>query len=214
MNKKLSSAVILFLWAATAAVATPLSKPNIIIILADDMGYGDCGVYNSESKIKTPHIDQLAEEGLLFTDAHAAASTCTPSRYGLLTGTNPVRTGVLNTLLGRGDPIIAENEKTITSMLKDQGYATRMIGKWHLGFETDKSGKRPVLDFSKPLMGGPLDRGFDSFYGMHSSAGAPPLCFIRDRRVVAFPTEKGIIKKYNADGSTSAGRTKSRCVCR
>ena len=104
-------------------------KPNIVLILADDMGYGDCGAYNPESKISTPHIDQLAKEGLLFTDAHAAASTCTPSRYGLLTGINPVRTGVLNTLLSKGNPIIAEDEKTLPSMLKDQGYITRMIGK-------------------------------------------------------------------------------------
>ncbi|MEO1857798.1 MAG: arylsulfatase [Rubritalea sp.] len=214
MNKKLSFAVILFLWAATAAVATHLSKPNIIIILADDMGYGDCGVYNSESKIKTPHIDQLAEEGLLFTDAHAAASTCTPSRYGLLTGTNPVRTGVLNTLLERGDPIIGEGEKTIAAMLKDQGYVARMIGKWHLGFEADKSGKRPALDFSKSLMGGPLDHGFDSFYGINSSLSSSPMCFTRDRSVVALPTEKGTIKKYNADGTMSDVKVMKSPGCR
>ena len=81
---------------------TAPDRPNIVLILADDMGYGDCGVYNPESKIATPHIDQLAQEGLRFTDAHAAGSTCTPSRYGLLTGTNPARTGVLNTLLKKG----------------------------------------------------------------------------------------------------------------
>jgi arylsulfatase A len=179
------------------------TQPNIILILADDMGYGDCGVYHSESKIKTPHIDQLASEGLRFTDAHSAASTCTPSRYGLLTGTNPVRTGVLNTLLSRGDPIIAEDEKTIASLLRDQGYVTRMIGKWHLGFETGQSGKKPVLDLSKPLVGGPLDRGFDSFYGIHSSPSSSPLCLTRDRAVVALPTETGIIQKHNADGSTT-----------
>lgn len=96
--------------------------------------------YNPESKIRPPHIDQLAGEGLLFTDAHAAGSTCTPSRYGLLTGINPVRTGVLNTLLRRGEPIIAEDEVTIASLLRDQGYITRMIGKWHLEFQMDISG--------------------------------------------------------------------------
>ena len=159
------------------------------------MGYGDCGVCNPESRIKTPHIDQLAGEGLLFTDAHSAGSTCTPSRYGLLTGINPVRTGVLNTLLRRGDPIIAEDEKTIATMLRDQGYVTRMIGKWHLGFEADKNGKRPELDFTQPLMGGPVDRGFDSFYGMHSSPGASPLCYVRDREAVALPTEPGIVEE-------------------
>jgi len=181
-------------------------RPNIILILADDMGYGDCGVCNPASKIETPHIDQLAQEGLLFRDAHAAGSTCTPSRYGLLTGINPVRTGVLNTLLSRGDPVIAEDEKTIATMLRDQGYVTRMIGKWHLGFEENKSGKRPHLDFSKPLKGGPVDRGFDSFYGMHSSPGASPLCTIRDRKVEALPTEKGSIIKHKADGSTTKVR--------
>ena len=163
-------------------------KPNIVLILADYMGYGDCGAYNPESKISTPHIDQLAKEGLLFTDAHAAASTCTPSRYGLLTGINPVRTGVLNTLLSKGNPIIAEDEKTLPSMLKDQGYITRMIGKWHLGFKMDTSARRPAFDFSKPLTGGPLDRGFDSWFGMHSSPGAQPLCYFDGRRVVEEPT--------------------------
>jgi arylsulfatase A-like enzyme len=183
------------------AVQPAGEQPNIIIILADDMGYGDCSVYNPASKIKTPNIDRLAAEGLLFTDAHAAASTCTPSRYGLLTGVNPVRTGVLNTLLSRGDPIIAEEEKTIATMLRDQGYVTRMIGKWHLGVDEDKSGNKPVLDLTKPLKGGPVDRGFDSFFGLHSSPGSSPLCFIRDRNAVALPTEKGIIRKTKTDGS-------------
>ncbi len=136
-------------------------RPNIILILADDMGYGDCGAYNPESRINTAHIDQLAREGLLFTDAHAAGSTCTASRYGLLTGISPVRTGVRNTLLRRGDPIIAADEKTIASVLRDQGYVTRMIGKWRLGFDENKSGEKPYLDFSRPLKGGPVDRGFE-----------------------------------------------------
>jgi len=186
-----------------AALSTANAQPNIILILADDMGYGDCAVYNPESKIKTPHIDQLAQEGLRFTDAHSAASTCTPSRYGLLTGTNPVRTGVLNTLLSRGDPIIDAEEKTLADLLRDQGYVTRMVGKWHLGFDSDKRGKKAHVDLTQPLTGGPLDRGFDSFYGLHSSPGSSPLCFTRDRRVLALPTAEGTITKHKADGSTT-----------
>ena len=126
-------------------------RPNIILILADDLGYGDCSITNPESKIKTPHIKQLAKEGLSFSDAHSAASTCTPSRYGLLTGINPVRTGVLNTLLSAGRAIISKDEKTIAHLLKDQGYATHMIGKWHLGHT------RGHL---------PTDHGFKEWYGV------------------------------------------------
>ena len=169
------------------AAETP---PNIIIILADDMGYGDCTAYNPESKIPTPHIDQLASEGLRFTDAHAPASTCTPSRYGLLTGINPQRTGVRNTLLGKGLPVIDETETTIAEVLKKHGYLTEMIGKWHLGFDMDTGKERPAFDFSKPLTSGPIDRGFDRFFGVHSSAGAQPLCYFEGRGVVSEPTEK------------------------
>lgn len=184
-----------------AAQAQDAGKPNIIIILADDLGYGDCGIYNSESKIKTPHIDQLAKEGLLFTDAHAAASTCTPSRYGLLTGINPVRTGVLNTLLAKGKPIIARDEKTIAHLLKDQGYATHMIGKWHLGFETGD--KKKDFNFDQPFIGGPVDRGFDSFFGIHSSPGAFPLFYLKDRKAVAKPSEKTSWVKMKIGGGTT-----------
>ena len=163
-------------------------RPNIVLILADDMGYGDCGACNPDAKIATPHLDQLATEGLLFSDAHAAASTCTPSRYGLLTGINPVRTGVRNTLLGKGRPIIAQHEVTLATLLAEHGYSTRMVGKWHLGFEMDGSRQQRAFDFSRPLVGGPLDRGFEAFFGLHSSPGAAPLCYIRGRRVVAEPT--------------------------
>ncbi len=194
------------LFLALPALARGEGRPNIIVILADDMGYGDCGVYSPDSKIRTPHIDQLAREGLRFTDAHAAGSTCTTSRYGMLTGINPVRTGVLNTLPARGNPIIDESEVTIASLLKDQGYVTRMIGKWHLGFEMDMSGKGRAFDFSKPLKGGPLDHGFDSFYGIHSSPGASPLCYFRGREVVDRPTEKISFKKDRPGGKALVAR--------
>ena len=194
--------ILAALWGSALVVkAEDASKPNIIIILADDLGYGDCGAYNAESRIKTPHIDQLAGEGMLFTDAHAAASTCTPSRYGLLTGINPVRTGVLNTLLAKGKPIISEKEKTIAHLLKDQGYATHMIGKWHLGFET--GGKNKDFDFDQPFTGGPVDRGFESYFGIHSSPGAFPLFYLKDRQAVAKPSEKTSWVKMKIGGGTA-----------
>ena len=127
------------------------AKPNIIVIYADDMGYGDCTVNNPESKIPTPNIDRLANEGLRFTDAHSPSSTCTASRFGLLTGTCPVRRGVVNGLTGLG-PVIDKDEVTIADFLKDQEYVTRMIGKWHLGFEMYGDGPSGrTFDFSKPL---------------------------------------------------------------
>ncbi len=168
--------------------ADPVSPPNIVLILADDLGYGDCGANNPDSKIRTPHIDQLAQEGLRFTDAHSASGTCTPSRYGLLTGINPARTGVSNTLLKKGKPVIADNETTIAAVLKDHGYHTAMVGKWHLGFDMDMSGKKPAFDFAGPLTGGPVDRGFDEFFGIHSSPGAAPYFYIDGRRAVAVPS--------------------------
>lgn len=175
------------LLAALAAMAAcRADQPDIVVILADDLGYGDVGACNPASMIPTPNIDRLAAEGMLFTDAHSASGTCTPSRYGLLTGINPARTGVLNTLLQKGDPIIEEDEPTLGAFLKEHGYETRMIGKWHLGFETGQSaGKRGELSGS--LRGGPLDRGFDSFYGIAASPGDPPLCFLRGRDVVVSP---------------------------
>lgn len=186
--------------------------PNIVFILADDMGYGDCAAYNPESKIPTPHIDQLAREGLRFTDAHSASGTCTPSRYGLLTGIAPAHTGVKNTLLAKGKPIIAEDEATIATLLRDQGYMTAMIGKWHLGFDMDMSGRRKAFDFAKPLTGGPLDRGFDTFFGIHSSAGAAPYFYIQGRRPVAKPTQpiqesrKGVDRRLDwANGDAAPG---------
>lgn len=166
-------------------------RPNVIIVLADDMGYGGCGVNNPGSKIATPNIDQLAAEGLRFTDAHSASVTCTASRYGLLTGINPARTGVRNTLLQQGNPIIDEKETTLATVLKDQGYVTKMVGKWHLGFQMKKTGKRAEFDLSKPLLGGPLDRGFDYFFGIHSSPSSRPRIYIKGRDALSKSVEKG-----------------------
>ena len=179
---------ILFFALALTLPSRAAETPNILIILADDMGYGDCTAYNPESKIVTPNIDRLAREGMLFTDAHSASTTCTASRYGLLTGITPARRGVVNGINGLG-PVLEAKELTIAELLNEQGYATRMVGKWHLGFELAPSeGRRPILDLSKPFVGGPLDHGFDSFLGMNSAMSNGPYYFIRDRGPEVMPT--------------------------
>jgi len=167
-----------------ARAATPSStstdRPNIVIILADDLGYGDLGSYGA-TKIKTPHLDRLAAEGMRFTDAHAAAGVCVPSRYALMTGRYPFR----NDRDWRQGTVIEDGRTTIASLLKSRGYATGMVGKWHLGFEGGVA-----FNYAQPLRGGPVDHGFDSFFGIHASTDIPPYFYIRNDRVVAAPTEK------------------------
>ncbi len=184
--------------------ASAASKPNIIFILADDMGYGDCSAYNSQSKVSTPNLDRLAKEGLLFTDAHSASATCTASRYGLLTGINPARRGVVNGICALG-PVLEEKEVTVAELLRRQGYVARMFGKWHLGFEMKPAKPRPVYDFSKPFQGGPLDHGFDSFLGLRQAVSGAPYFYIRDRKAEAEPTEttKGTKNSAKANGKDS-----------
>lgn len=176
-----------FLFAFTALIlfaqfaelgAVEKSRPNIIIILVDDMGYGDPGCFNPESKIATPHIDQLAHEGMRFTDAHAAGPLCHPSRYGLMTGRYPFRT---NVSVWPTQPLIEKGQVTIASFLHSQGYRTAMVGKWHLGFQEE--------GYDKVLPGGPVDCGFDSFFGMRASTDIPPYFFIRGNRAVTPPTD-------------------------
>jgi arylsulfatase A len=161
-------------------------KPNIVFVLADDFGYGDSSAYNPDSKIDTPHIDQLASEGMRFTDAHAPGSYCIPSRYGLLTGRYPYRDNFR---------FIPSHRLTLPTMLKETGYNTAMVGKWHLGFDnfTDRNINQKLelmKDNPQPLTGGPVDRGFDSYFGIWASLDIPPYFYIRDRDIVAFPSQK------------------------
>jgi arylsulfatase A-like enzyme len=169
-------------WANPATLwAAP---PNVVFILADDMGYGDLKAYNPASKIPTPHLDRLAADGLVFTDAHSGGSTCVPSRHALITGRFAARRGRLN---WRGGPVIARGQLTFASVLRDQGYRTAMVGKWHQGFTMKAPG---AFDYARPLSGGPVDCGFDSFFGMHASLDIPPYFYIKDRRPVMPPTKK------------------------
>ena len=181
--------------------------PNVVIILADDLGYGDCEPFNPASRISTPNLNKLASEGIRFTDAHAASGTCTPSRYGLLTGINPARTGVLNTLLARGKAIITKEEKTLGDLFRSQGYHTHMVGKWHLGFNYPNQKKNKWTD--QPLSGGPVDRGFDTFFGIPSSAGSDPMCWIENNRFTKEPTEPFTFPKFNIKGESITVKTKT-----
>ncbi len=167
--------------ATPVAANNPKFKPNIIFIMADDMGYGDIQAYNSDSKIDTPNLNQLAKQGMRFTDAHAPAGLCIQTRYGLLTGQYPFRT----TLKERTDPCIKEEQLTLPGMLKKAGYDTAMLGKWHLGFV----GGKDKADYSQGLHGGPKDRGFDYFFGIPASLDIPPYYWIQNRKPLLAPTE-------------------------
>jgi arylsulfatase A-like enzyme len=158
----------------------PRGKPNIVFILADDMGYGDPHCFNPQSKCPTPNIDRLASDGMRFIDAHAPGPVCVPSRYGLLTGRYPFR----NELDTNQRAIIESGRMTIASLLKQHDYSTAMVGKWHQGFDGGSK-----FDYSKPIRGGPVDRGFDSFFGLHASLDIPPYFFIENDHAVAAPTK-------------------------
>lgn len=152
--------------------------PNIVLILVDDMGYGDPGSFNAESKIPTPHIDSLARDGMRLTDAHASGPLCHMSRYGLMTGRYPFRTDVNK---WPTQALIQPDQTTVADIAKRQGYRTAMVGKWHVGFNED--------GYDKPLPGGPVDCGFDSYFGIRASTDIPPYFYIRDDRAVAPPTD-------------------------
>ncbi len=175
-------ATILTLFVACQTeISEKLTKPNIIFIMADDMGYGDAACYNPQSKIPTPNIDRMAAEGLQFTNAHSPGSWCTPTRYGLMTGNYAIRTDLAK---HRSGSQIEADQITIGSLLQKNGYYTACIGKWHLGFDNiDK------IDYYQPITGGPLDRGFNEFFGMHASLDIPPYYYIKNNQVVAAPTD-------------------------
>ncbi|MCB1128615.1 MAG: sulfatase-like hydrolase/transferase, partial [Verrucomicrobiae bacterium] len=163
MKRRLAPLLASLALVAAADPAAAATLPHVVIILVDDMGYGDPGCFNPASRIPTPNIDRIASEGLRFTDAHAPGALCHPSRYGLLTGRYPFRTDV-----GQWPrkAVIEPDRMTVASLLRSRGYRTAMVGKWHLGF--DERG------YDQPLVGGPVDRGFDTFFGIRASTDIPP----------------------------------------
>jgi arylsulfatase A len=179
-----------------------MSLPNIVFILADDMGYGDVGCYGA-TKIPTPNMDRLACDGVRFTNCHAASSVCTPSRYGIITGRYCWRSSLKKWVLGGfGAPLIERDRLTVASLLKRHGYRTAAIGKWHLGFNWGRKDDGGMvkdfdapawsidgfnIDYTKPLSGGPRELGFDYFFGISGSLDMAPYCFIENDHTVGIP---------------------------
>ncbi|MGJ8656010.1 MAG: sulfatase family protein [Akkermansiaceae bacterium] len=162
-------------------------KPNIIVIYTDDQGYGDVSALNPEAKFKTPYQDQLVNEGIAFTNGHSPASVCTPSRYGLLTGRYPWRTTLKTGVYGAERKCLIEDGRmTLASLLKENGYQTAMVGKWHLGM--DFPGTPEDRDWTKPVKDMPLDKGFDYFYGIPASLNYGILAWFEGRHAKVPPT--------------------------
>ncbi|MGO4588876.1 sulfatase family protein [Paenarthrobacter sp. 2TAF44] len=185
--------------------------PNIVYILADDMGYGDLPCFNNRSQIPTPNLDRLAAQGMRFTDAHATSSVCSPSRYSLLSGQYNWRSRLKSGVICRWDgPVFEDGEVTVPSFLKSQGYDTACIGKWHLGWNwPTTTGRSPnqvlpyaidtpevelrrdefwkEIDFSAPIAGGPIEHGFDTYFGV-DVPNYPPYSWFQDDRLTAQPT--------------------------
>jgi len=158
--------------------------PNIVLVVGDDLGWGDPRCYNPDSRIPTPSMDRLSSEGMRFTDAHAPSALCTPTRYGLLTGRYAWRTRLQRgTLVGDSRALIEPGRTTVASFLRGRGYATAGVGKWHLGL-----GDVEPADYTKPLRPGPLDCGFDRFFGIPASLDMAPYLFFEGDRAVEPPT--------------------------
>lgn len=222
------SFAIMFAVGSSAASATADdagNRPNIVVILADDMGFGDLACQNPETKIPTPNLDRLASQGMRFTDAHSPSAVCTPTRYSLLTGDYCWRTELQHHVLWSWDrPLIGADKLTMGGMLQEQGYSTACIGKWHLGWDwptTDGSKINDVLplgvndqeirdpfgtkvDFTKPIGGGPTARGFNYYFG-DDVPNFPPYCFIENDRTIGIPTEEKPADMFGANGPMIEG---------
>ena len=206
MNKRhhlrsICSAVLAFSGVIANAQEGAGKLPNIVYILADDMGYGDVSALNPDSKIRTPNIDRLAHEGMHFTDAHSGSSVCTPTRYGILTGRYCWRTRLEKGVLWNyQNSLMTPSRLNVASYLKGQGYKTAMVGKWHLGLDWQSQSKpgeitseEDDVDFTKPFRNGPVDMGFDYFFGINASLDMPPYIFLKNDKAVTVPSVKNRI---------------------
>jgi len=164
-------------------------RPNIVYILADDMGYGDLSCLNEDSRIRTVNLDELASRGMTFQDAHASSAVCTPSRYSILTGRYNWRSWLKEGVtFGFSKPVIEHGRMTVASLLKEQGYTTGCVGKWHLGWTWPKKGDHEEdVDYEQPIEDGPTTRGFDYFFGIAASLDIPPYVYVENDTPTAIP---------------------------
>lgn len=176
-----------------------MSHPNIVYILFDDLGYGDVSALNERAGFQTPAFDRIAKEGIAFTDAHSSSAVCTPSRYSIITGRYNWRSRLKSFVLGGfSEPLIDSTTPTVGRMLQSHGYSTHLVGKWHLGLglgkeegfvEAPNFGDSEKVDYSEPITDGPLQRGFDTFFGISASLDMPPYAYIKDDRFTSIPKE-------------------------
>ena len=180
--------VIFAAWRCSSPDESTVNKrPNIVLINVDDLGYGDIGAYGAKM-VRTPNMDRLAKEGRRFTDFHAASAVCSPSRYALITGTYPARADLYGAMFLRSPLAVDTAQVTLAKVMKAAGYATAAIGKWHLGFGTE----RPV-DWNKPPKPGPLELGFDYYFGVPVLNSHPPFVYVENHRVVDYDENDFII---------------------
>ena len=208
MKSAISGASAIAMAGPVMANAAP-RLPNIVFILADDLGWGDIGANNPNSAIPTPNIDRLAKQGMRFTDMHSSSAVCTPSRYSILTGQYPWRnTDKSGALTGYAPSLIKQGRLTVAGMLKQAGYYTAGVGKWHLGL-----GDKQPTDYSQPFHPAPTDHGFDYYYGLPASLDMPPYVYFENDRCVVPPTastedqanEKGPFGKFWRHGAMMPG---------
>ncbi len=220
----LTIVVSLILTACLHQPASAAEKPNIVFIMADDLGIGDLGCYNDQSKIPTPNMDALARAGMRFNDAHSPSSVCTPTRYGVLTGRYAWRTRLKNGVCwGYSKSLISSGRETVASILKAEGYNTACVGKWHLGFQhadveaedfPPASSILPedhphAVDYFKPLSPGPNDFGFDYFFGIPASLDMDPYVFVENDKPLQLPTAtvaKSAHRRQNGGGFWRGGK--------
>ena len=199
MERSVIVLLAVFLFAGLATPAMAAASPNIVLIFADDLGYGDLGCYGA-TQVKTPNIDRLAAQGRMFTDAHSASAVCTPSRYALLTGEYPVRKNLYPPVFLRTGLVIDPQQQTIASILKETGYATACIGKWHLGLG------KPRPDWNGKLKPGPRELGFDYYFGVPVVNSHPPFVYVENHRVVGLVPEECVRSRTVDDTAAAAGQ--------
>jgi arylsulfatase A len=206
------------LLAIAASAAAAADRPNLVFVLCDDLGYGDVSCLNPDGKIKTPHMDRIAREGMIFTDAHSGSSVCSPTRYGVITGRYAWRSRLKSRVLGGLSPrLIEPGRMTVASMLTAEGYHPAAIGKWHLGMDWERKGSGEIselsietreqvfnVEYGRPVKNGVNSVGFDYYFGISASLDMVPYTYIENDRVTALPTE-------DRDFPLFLGREQGRC---